>query len=232
MWDYASLTKLITEKIMSATQTGKPVRILTYILGIAGVVMLVLGISIYGVAAAELGSQRITVAALDPGHPGSNAGKPVHGPFTALSQVKAITHHLGEASQTATGGTKDPTTGVVTGGDETLTYGTAPSFTLDAQGNCVGDLALWTDPAGQGTIQCTKGSAPQVTGSLDAKALSGLRGTLTTGSFLIASLFVSVLAFGVAALIAALGAVFILITVMHLLSAKQAVRAASQSATE
>jgi len=212
---------------MSASQTSKPVRILTYILGVVGVVMVVLGITIYGIASSELGSQRITVAALDAGNPGSNAGKPVKGPFTALAQIKAITHHLGEASQTATGGTKDPTTGAVTGGDATVTYGTAPSFSLDADGNCAGDLALWTDPAGMGTVQCTKGSAPVVTGNLDAKALSGLRSTLTTGSFLIASLFVSVLAFGVAAMISCLGAVFLLITAIHLASAKSSVKSAA-----
>jgi len=189
------------------------VRILGLVIGAIGVLMMVLGVVIYSIASAELGGQRISVAALDAGNPGPHAGQTVRGPITALAQIKAISHHMGEASQTATGGVKDPDTGAVTGGDAEVTYGTAPTLSLDAQGNCLTTTKLWTDPAGAGTIQCTAGQAPDVTGGINPAALAGLRSTLTTGSFLISSLFVSVLAFGVSALIVGLGIVFLLASV-------------------
>ena len=198
--------------------TGGLTRVLTVIVAIGGVVMFVLGITMYAVASGELGRQNITVASLNEGSDGvengPNAGKAVRGPFTAISQIQAITHHLHQASQVATGGTKDASTGVVTGGDPDVTYGTAPSLSLDSQGNCTSTTAEWTDPAGNGTIQCTKGAPPQVTGSINATSMAGLRSTLTTGSFLISSLFVSVLAFGVSALIIGLGLLFLVVSVI------------------
>ena len=204
---------------MPKTTTGSLPRLLSYIVGICGALMLILGISIFALASSELSNQRITVAALDTNSDGvasgSNAGKPLKGPFTAVSQIKAITHHLQEASRTATGGTRDAATGAVTGGNPNITYGTAPSITLDAQGNCVNAVATWTNPAGMGTVQCEKGGQLQLTGSI-APSIASLRSTLTTGSFLISSLFVSVLAFGVATLIAGLGVLFMLVAAITL----------------
>jgi len=206
------------ENQMSKGSTSGLTRVLTVIIAIGGLVMLVLGITMYAVASGELGRQNITVASVDEGsngvENGPNAGKPVQGPFTALSQIQAITHHLQQSSQVATGGTKDATTGVVTGGDPNVTYGTAPSLSLDAQGNCGSTTAQWTDPAGNGTIQCTKGAPPEVTGSINAASMASLRSTMTTGSFLISSLFVSVLAFGVSALIIGLGILFLIVSVV------------------
>jgi len=207
---------------------------LTLIIAIGGVVMLVLGVVVYAVAAGELSRQDITVASLNEGNNGvengSNAGKALHGPFTALSQIQAITHHLQQASQVATGGTKDATTGMVTGGDPDVTYGTAPSLSYDGQGNCTSTTAKWTDPAGNGTIQCTKGAPPEVTGSLNATSMASLRSTLTTGSFLISSLFVSVLAFGVSALIMGVGVLFLLVAaVVWITNIKRAANTANST---
>jgi len=194
--------------------------------------MVILGISIYAVTSAELSGQRITVAALDTDSngvtTGSNVGKQLSGPFTALSQIKAISHHMQGASRTATGGTKDPNTGAITGGDPDVTYGSAPSITLDAQGNCVNPVATWTDPAGMGTAQCEKGGPLQLTGSI-TPSIASLRSTLTTGSFLVSSLFVSVLAFGVSALIAGLGVLFVLVAAITLLLTRKADEPALQS---
>jgi len=179
--------------------------------------MLVLGISIYAMTSSQLGSQQITVASFNHSSTpnGSNAGKTIRGPFTALSQIKAIENHMRQAGQTATGGTSDPNTGAVTGGDTGITYGNAPTLSLDAQGNCTGTSALWTDPAGMGTVQCSAaGQPPVVTGSVNPTALAGVRNTLMTGSFLVSSLYVSVLACGVSALIAGLGLLFIVVCVM------------------
>lgn len=203
---------------MSTKKTGSLAAVLTWIVGIGGAALMVVGIIVYGVASSELSSQHITVASFNEGsngvENGSNAGKEVRGPFTALSQIKAITHHLSQASQVATGGTKDPVTGETTGGNPNLTYGTAPSITLDGQGNCASTGALWTDPSGAGTVQCTKGEPPAVTGSIDPAKIASLRSTMTTGSFLISSLFVSVIAFGVAAMMIGVGILFIIVAVV------------------
>jgi len=205
------------ENRMSDTTSHKLPRLLAIILGACGALMLVLGISIYAVTSSQLASQQITVASLNHGSTpnGPNAGKTIKGPFTAISQIQAIEHHMRQAGQTATGGTSDPTTGVVTGGDTGITYGNAPSLSLDAQGNCAATGALWTDPAGLGTVQCTTaGQPPEVTGSINPTALAGVRGTLMNGSFLVSSLYVSVLAFGVSALIGGLGLLFMVVCVM------------------
>jgi len=208
-------------------------RVLIIIIGAIGVLMLVIGTVVYATASSELGNQKISVAALDSSNPGPHAGQPVRGPITALAQIQAISHHMQNSSRTATGGQRDATTGIVTGGNPDVTYGTAPSFSLDAQGNCAGDLATWTDPAGNGTITCTKGAPPEVTGTLNAAQLAGLRGTLTTGSFLVASLFVSEIAFGVAALLFGLGIVFLLIFVAGWrLTGKPAVATPAEAAAE
>jgi len=180
--------------------------------------MLGVGIGVYAVASSELVSQHITVASYNHSATsnGAYAGRPLAGPFTALAEINAISNHLRQSSQLATGGTQDPATGVVTGGDDAVTYGTAPSINLDGQGNCLSAVGLWTDPAGFGTVQCAKGGPLQITGSIDPNAIAGLRSTLTTGSFLISSLFVSVVAFGVAALTMGLGVVLLLIAVVVL----------------
>jgi len=206
-------------------------RVVMLIVGVCGAAMMVLGISIYAIASSELSNQQITVASFNHSSTpnGPHAGEPVRGPLTALAQIKAITHHMQQSSQTATGGQSDPATGEVTGGDSTVTYGVAPSFSLDAQGNCTSDLT-WTTPDGTGTLTCAKGSAPEVTGGLNAAALAGLRSTLTTGSFLVSSLFVSVLAFGVSALITGLGLIFILLSIVGLRMTK-AMASTKESAT-
>jgi len=201
---------------MSTKKTGGMIKALTWIVGLGGAALMIVGIVVYSFASVELSSQNITVASVNEGSDGvengPNAGKAVRGPFTALSQINAITHHLHQASQVATGGTKDPVTGEVTGGNPNLTYGTAPSISLDGQGNCLATGALWTDPGGSGTVQCTKGAPPQVTGDINPASITSLRSTMTTGSFLISSLFVSVVAFGVAALMIGLGALFVVVS--------------------
>ena len=207
-------------------------RIVILIVGICGAAMMILGVSIYSVTSAELSNQEITVASYNHSSTpnGPHAGEKVRGPFTALAQIGAISHHMDQSARTATGGQSDPTTGEVTGGDSGVTYGTAPSFSLDAQGNCTADLT-WTTPDGTGTLTCAKGAAPEVTGGLNAAALAGLRGTLTTGSFLISSLYVSVLAFGVSALIGGLGLIFILLSIVGLRMTK-APASAKETASE
>ncbi|MCL2464943.1 MAG: hypothetical protein FWF28_07750 [Micrococcales bacterium] len=194
-------------------------KVLSIIIAVAGVVFLAVGVTMYSITSVQLRAQKITVADLNEGSNGvangPEAGKPMAGPFTALAQIHAINHHMAQASARATGGQSDATTGVVTGGDTGLTYGSAPSITLQADGTCKSAVS-WTDPSGNGTFQCDANGTPTVTGSINATALASLRSTLQSGSFLVASLYVSVLAFGVSVLMMGIGVVLVLIAVAQL----------------
>lgn len=204
-------------------RAGRPtvLRILAVVVTVVGALFLVVGTTMYAVTSSQLRAQQVTVADYNEGANGvangAFAGKQVAGPFTALAQIHAIQHHMGQASARATGGVQDPATGVVTGGNAGLTYGTAPSITLQADGTCKAPVS-WTDPAGNGTFTCDANGKPQVTGSINAAALAGVRATDQTGSLLVASLYVSVLAFGVSALVAGLGVVLALVGAWQLVA--------------
>lgn len=197
------------------------IKVLSILVAVVGVVFLATGITMYSITSVQLKAQQVTVAPYNHGTNGEKSGalegKTVAGPFTALAQIDAIGHHMSQASAVATGGKTDAPTGVVTGGNPNLTYGTAPAISLNADGTCKTPVK-WTDPAGNGSFTCDAKAAPVVTGSIVPGALAGLRSTLQSGSFLIASLYVSVLAFGVSALVAGLGLVLIVIGAIQLLT--------------
>lgn len=207
------------------------IKVLSVIVAVIGVIFLAVGVTMYSITSTQLRAQKVTVADFNEGANGvpngSFAGKAVAGPFTALAQINAISHHMAQASARATGGKADPATGVVTGGNDGLTYGTTPSITLQADGTCK-TAVTWTDPAGNGTLTCAANEKPAVTGSIVPGALAGLRPTLQSGSFLIASLYVSVLAFGVSALVGGLGIVLIIVGAIQLLTVR--VKAAAPAA--
>lgn len=197
------------------------IKVLSILVAVVGVVFLATGITMYSITSVQLKAQQVTVAPYNHGTNGEKSGafdgKPVAGPFTALAQIDAIGHHMSQASATATGGKTDAATGVVTGGNPNLTYGTTPSITLNADGTCK-TAVKWTDPAGNGSFTCDAKATPVVTGSIVPGALASLRPTLQSGSLLIASLYVSVLAFGVSALVGGLGIVLIIIGAIQLLT--------------
>jgi hypothetical protein len=196
-------------------------RVLAVVTAAIGAIFLVVGGTMYAVTSTQLKDQKVTVANYDEGSNdvanGAFAGKTVAGPFTALAQIHAIQHHMGQASAKATGGTQDAATGVVTGGDTQLTYGTTPMMSLAADGTC--NIPVnWTDPAGMGTLKCDAKAKPVATGSVNPAAIASLRPTLQTGSLLVGSLYVSVLAFGVSALVAGLGVVLLIVGIWQSLA--------------
>uniref|UniRef100_S0DDL0 Aromatic ring-opening dioxygenase LigA n=1 Tax=termite gut metagenome TaxID=433724 RepID=S0DDL0_9ZZZZ len=149
--------------------------------------MFIVGIGVYAFTSSQLSEQKITVAAVTADDPGSLAGKPVAGPFTALAQVNAIKHHIASA----------------TGG---LTYGELGNVaTADGQ-TYNKDLTAEQSTDGQAH------KAGDPLSAADAKTYAA-RDTAQQGSFLQASLLVSVIAFGVAVLIMGLGLMFIVISV-------------------
>ncbi|MCL1840875.1 MAG: hypothetical protein FWF75_03865 [Propionibacteriaceae bacterium] len=168
-----------------ATPANKAPRILSLLVAIIGVVMLIIGIAVYAGVSVQLREQNITVAAISAADPGSDAGKTLAGPFTAMAQVNAIRHHVSEA----------------TGGK---TFGQIKSVATSDGQTYNADVTAANSTDGQAHAQGSPLS------SADAKQYAA-RITAQQGSWTQASLLVSVVAFGVGALIVGLGLVVIVI---------------------
>ena len=160
----------------SSTSSNKPVKLIGLITVIAGIVMIVAGGLTWGLVTSQLKAENITVAAVTDKDPGSLAGKPVAGPFTAYAQANAINHHALEGADGRTYA-------------EIGAVSKALKAKLAATGLSKADIAK--DP---GVV-----------------ALADARTNTMNGSFLRASLFTSVISFGVAALAMALGFLFALL---------------------
>jgi hypothetical protein len=154
---------------------------------IAGALMVVVGIGAYVVTSNQLSSQNIKVAAVTADNPGSMAGEKVAGPFTALAEVNAIAHHI----DAITGGkTYGELGNVATSDGQTYNKDVTAEASTDGQAHSQGDKLSDEDA----TTYRNRNMAQQ-------------------SSFLRASLFTSVLAFGVSAFIAGTGVVFVLVGV-------------------
>ncbi len=169
----------------SSVPASRLSRFLSVLVIILGIVMVGAGIGVYAYTSGQLADQKITVAAVTEDDPGSLAGKPVEGPFTALAQVNAIRHHI----NSATGG---------------KTYGELGSVNTSDGKTYKSDVTVEQSTDGQAH------KAGDPLSSADAKTYAA-RATAQSGSFLQASLLVSVVAFGVAALIIGLGLMFLVI---------------------
>lgn len=190
----------------ASPNTGRLPRLLSVLVVIIGAVIFVMGVAIYGFTSNMISKENITVLTYSDDNPGPLAGKPVRGPFTAMATAAAINHHVL----------------VMTGG---RTYGQIPQiFTNDGQ-TYSRDVAATAASDGQAHAAGTKLTAD------DAKTYQ-LRKSAEEGAFLQASLLVSVLAFGVAALIAGLGLViaFIGFTLIVILRGRSAAPAAPAAA--
>ena len=179
---------------MAETQ-AKPNRlskVLSIIVCVVGVIMLVFGIFTYTYTTQQLKNENITVAAISADNPGALAGKQVAGPFTALAQANAINHHIANA----TGGkTYSQMPSVATTDGVTYSRDVTQAASTDGQAHAAGDPLSAQD-----------------------KAAYAARSTAQQGSFIQASLFVSVLAFGISVLVMALGVVLVFIAVALLSS--------------
>lgn len=158
---------------------------------IVGVIMIICGISVWVYTSSSLSDQGIKVAAVTKDDPGSFAGETVNSPWTALAQANAIQHH----TDTATG---DRTYAEIPG--VTL----IPSYSVDADGKVT--VTQNVKDADGNLVPATEQQIK------DAAA----RPTAQTGALLQSSLFLSVMAFGVAFLIFGLGIVFIVLGLMFL----------------
>jgi len=166
-------------------QASRLPRLLSLIVACLGLIVLVVGVAVYGYTSSQLKAQHITVAAITADAPGSQAGKTVAGPITAMAQINAVRHH----TDTATGG---------------KTFGQMKSVSSDGK-TFSADIAAGVcsagDPGGAKGDPLTADCAKYYAGRITAQQ----------GSWTQASLMVSVLAFGVSAFIAGMGLVLILI---------------------
>jgi ABC-type glycerol-3-phosphate transport system permease component len=161
---------------MSTTSTNPKIKIIGVLIVIAGALMVVAGGVTWGLVTSQLKAESIVVAAVTPENPGSLAGKPVAGPFTAYAQAGAINHHA-----------------------------------LDGAGGRT--YAQLGDDAKVLKAKLAKDglSKDEVAKNPDVLALAATRTSAMNGSFLRASLFTSVVAYGVAALVIGLGVLFALV---------------------
>jgi hypothetical protein len=160
--------------------------------------MMVAGGLTWALVSTQLKAEKITVSAVTPEAPGSLAGKPVAGPFTAYAQANAIQHH-------ALAGANDRTYAQLGADAKVLKEKLAAAGASDA------DVAK--DP---GVV-----------------ALADARTTAMNGSFLRASLFTSVVSFGVAALAMGLGFLFALLGfAVTKLSSKTVITSTSTTSTK
>jgi hypothetical protein len=158
------------------TSTINPVKLIGFVIIVASALMFAAGGATWIMVTSQLKAENITVSKVTDAEPGSLAGKPVAGPFTAYAQADAINHHALEAA----GGKTYAELGA---------QGTALKAKLAAGGMSKADIAK-----DKGVI-----------------AIADTRTSTMNGSFLRASLFTSVISFGVAALVMGLGVLFALL---------------------
>jgi hypothetical protein len=182
---------------MSTTVTvnqNKTPKLLGLIVTILGAVMLVAGLAVYIFASGYLKDERITVA----DDAASFAGKQVAGPFTAFAQADIINHHALAAPDVAT---LDPA------------ISNAAEFAEELGNKTYAELGgiggkYRTEVTDLKAGGATDEDPAVVEAQAKADAAAAKRTSVMNGSFLRASLFTSVVSFGVAALVMGVGVVF------------------------
>lgn len=183
---------------MSAVKTSKSVGLIGLVSIVAGIVLIVAGAVTWGLVSSQLSDENITVSSVSEENPGAFAGRTVNGPLTAFAQANAINEHALAGSG---GQTYAQLGGVVT------------QFKNDAKAAAGDDaeLSALIDSLDIAGLQAAGASDEVVELTQSAAAAQGQRNTVMNGSFLRASLFTSVVAFGVAALVIGLGVMFTLL---------------------
>ena len=163
---------------------AKPVRISGLIGLVAGLLMVVVGGTVWGFTANQLGAQQITV----PEDANFLGGSAVNNPFSAMAQADTIGRHQQSGAVATLTENADllAEIGITVDPEETYNFATLGPINR-ALGSAVAD----------GTIAAE-----------DAAPILALRDTANQASGLQAALFTSVIAFGVSALIMGLGVLF------------------------
>ncbi|QAY71142.1 aromatic ring-opening dioxygenase LigA [Xylanimonas protaetiae] len=161
--------------------SNKTVRVSGLIGLIAGILMVVVGGTVWGFAANQLGAQQITV----PASANFLAGSSVNNPFSALAQADIIGVHQQTGAVATLEENADllASIGITVDPDATYNFATLGPINTAVNG-----------AVAEGTITAE-----------EAAPILALRDTANQASGLQAALFTSVIAFGVAALIIGLG---------------------------
>ncbi len=161
---------------MSTVITNSKVKLIGLLIIIAGALMVVAGAATWTIVTSQLKAENIVVAPVTEKDPGSMAGKPVAGPFTAYAQVSAINFHS----------------------------------LAGANGRTFAELGA--DARALKAKLAAAGATPEeIAVDKGVKALADQRTQTMNGSFLRASLFTSIVSFGVAALVMGLGVLLALL---------------------
>ena len=178
----------------NTTQRSGGVRLAGLITMIAGAFMLVAGGVTWGAVSVNLANEDIKVA----DDASFAAGTTVDNPISAFAQADIINHHALDGS----GGETYATLGGIVAGHK--------AAAKEAAG---GDEALGAmiDKLDIPGLQAASASQDVIEATTEAAAAQGKRTTMMNASFLRASLFTSVVAFGVAVLVMGLGLLFILV---------------------
>lgn len=184
-----------TKVTVAQNKTSKTLGLVTLILG---VVMLIAGLAVYIFASGYLKDERITVAGDATMFNGAMAGKPVAGPFTAFAQADIINQHALKAPAVET---LNP---AITNAEE---------FANELGNKTYAELGDINKAYSAEVAKLIEGGATAedaavVEAQAKADAAAGKRATVMNGSFLRASLFTSVVSFGVAVLVMGVGVVF------------------------
>ncbi len=161
-----------------------PPRVAGLISLIAAAVLLIAGIGTWVMISSNLVSQNITVAKDSPMLPGAV----VDGPFPAYAQAQIIEHHALAAT--------DGKSYADLGAEQAKVKAAAKAVGIDLDAK---------DPA---VIAANQANAQYAQFKADLDKWTGLRTQAMNASFLRASLFTSVVAYGVAALVMGLGVLF------------------------
>ncbi|WP_240916171.1 hypothetical protein [Sanguibacter sp. HDW7] len=173
----------------------KSVSIVAILSFVAGAVLIVAGGVVWGMISSQLKAEEITISA----DADMLAGKKVAGPFTAFAQAEVINKHALKGSEGQTyaqlGAKVNEFKAAAKAADTTKSE----------------DIAAAVDKMDIAKLTELGASADVVSNTEAAAKAQGQRNTVMNGSFLRASLFTSVVAYGVSALVMGLGVMMLAI---------------------
>ena len=179
----------------AVTKSSKPVAIVAIISFVAGAVLIIAGGAVWGMITSQLKAEEITISA----DADMLAGKKVGGPFTAYAQAEVINKHALKAS--------DGLTYAQLGAKVTEFKDAAKAADTTASE----EIAAAVDKMDIAKLNELAAAPEVISNTEQAAAAQGQRNTVMNGSFLRASLFSSVIAYGVSALVMGLGVMFLVI---------------------
>lgn len=185
---------------MSTLVQNKNVKWVSVLLIVAGVIMTIAAGVVWGIVTGQLKDENITIGA-----DGRYAGKVVAGPLTAFDQADVIQQHSTPGEDSPFYGETYATLGGVVNKHKAAAKEAAG-------GNA--DIEAAVDSLNIMRLEQLEASDQVIAETESAAAAQNQRNTVMNASFLRASLFTSVVSYGVCALVIGLGILFIAVGVL------------------